>query len=248
MPAPTDAVRAAAHERLRPELTGYLTRLVARADVAEDLVQQAAVRLLEARSVPEDPSALRPWLFRVATNLAIDHLRRHATWRETALLDARERAEADGAFVAGSGLLRGSPEMKQVAREHLVVCFACTLRNVGPERSAALLLREVYGFTVGEAAELLGARHAQVKSWVQEARAALAARYAESCALVSQRGACHQCVELDGFFGAGRGDPLDGTARDVDARLAILRDRAAEGLGPWHRRMMRLVDEVIEGE
>jgi RNA polymerase sigma-70 factor (ECF subfamily) len=241
-------VRAVAHERLRPELTGYLSRLVARADVAEDLVQQAALRLLETESVPEDPAGLRAWLFRVATNLALDHLRRHATWRETYLLDARARAEGDPAFVAESLALRGSPEMKQVAREHLVVCFACTLRNVGPRSAAALLLREVYGFGVDETADLLGARPAQVKGWIQDARATLEARYAETCALVARRGPCHQCVELDDFFGSGQDDPLAGTPRDLDARLAVLRERAADGLGPWHRRLMALVDEVLEGE
>jgi RNA polymerase sigma-70 factor (ECF subfamily) len=246
--ASSDAeARAVAHERLRPELTGYLTRLVARGDVAEELVQTAALRLLEADTVPPDAAGLRAWLFRVATNLAIDHLRRHATWRESVLLDTRARAEADPSFVAESHLLRGSPEMKQVAREHLVVCFACTLRNVGPRSAAALLLREVYGFTVSETAALLEARESQVKGWIQEARATLAARYAETCALVAQRGPCHQCVELDGFFGADRGDPLAATGRDLDARLAVLRERATDGLGPWHRRMMALVDEVLEG-
>lgn len=235
-----------AFERLRPELTGYVTRLVTRADVAEDVVQQTAVRLLEAATVPEEPVALRRWIFRVGTNLAIDHLRRHSTWRETFLEDARARAEGDPAFVAESLGLRGSPETTQIAREHLDVCLACTLRNAGPDGAAALLLREAYGFTVDEVAEVLGARPAQVKGWIQSARAALEARYATTCALVSRTGVCHQCVELDGFFGSKQGDPLDGTRRDVGARLAIVRERAREGLGPWHRRMLALADDVLE--
>lgn len=237
--------RAAALEELRGELTGYLTRLVARPDVAEDLVQQTAIRLLEAEEVPATGGPLRAWLFRVATNLGIDHLRRHATWRETVLLDARARAEADEGFVAESARLRGTPELKQVAREHLDVCFACTLRNAGAERAASLLLHEVYGFTVEEVAGLLGARFAQVKGWIQAAREILAARYAETCALVTKGGVCHQCVELDAFFGAGEGDPLAGTPRDVEARLAVLRARRARGAGAWHRAMMRLVDDLL---
>lgn len=232
----------------RPELVGYLRRLVAREEVAEELAQQAALRMLEAEGVPETPAGTRAWLFRVATNLALDHLRRHATWRERVLEDTRRRCEADEAFAAGSQLLRGSPEMKSIAREHLAVCFACTLRNLRPEESAALLLKEVHGLTVEEAARAMDSSFGQVKAWIQSARAALAAKYADTCALVTQQGACFQCVELDRFFEAGAGDPLEGTARDLDARLAILRERREAPLGPWHRRMMQLVDDVLAGD
>lgn len=229
-------------EAIRAELTGYVTRLVVRPDVAEDVVQQTAVRVLEASSRPAARGAVRAWLFKIATNLALDHLRRHGTWRETALLDLREQAEADPAVIAESVALRGSPETREIAREHLDACVACTLRNLGPDRAAALLLREVYGFTVDESAELLELRPSQVKNALQSARAALTARYAESCALVSQRGVCHQCVELDGFFEANAGDPLASSRADVDARLEIVRQRRTAAWGPWHRRIFALVD------
>jgi RNA polymerase sigma-70 factor (ECF subfamily) len=230
----------------RDELVTYVTRLVVRADVAEEIVQEAAVRLLETPGVPEGSAATRAWLFRVASNLGIDHLRRHSTWRETVLLDARERAQVDGAFIAESQLMRGSPETKAIAREHLAVCLSCTLRNLKPEESAALLLKEVHDFTTDELAEMLGASFGQAKNWVQSARLRLTARYGETCALVTQKGVCYQCVELDQFFTANRGDPLAGSDQSLDARLAILRDLRATPLGPWHRRLMRLVDELLD--
>lgn len=230
----------------RRELTTYLTRMVVREDVAEELVQQCAVRALEAESLPEPPQELRAWLFRVSTNLAIDYLRKHSTWREDMLVDTRARAVADQRFVAESKLLAGSAEMKSIAKDHLAVCFACTLRNLSPHESSALLLREVYDFTVEETASVMGATFGQVKAWIQSARATLAAKYAESCALVAKQGACFQCVELDRFFGANEGDPLEGSPRDVDARLVVLRTKRDAPLGPWHRQMMRLVDEALD--
>lgn len=237
---------AVAFQSSRRALSGYLTQLVARADIAEELVQQTAVRALEQDRLPEDTAELRTWLFRVATNLAIDHLRKHSTWREGVLGDARGRAERDAAFVAESQLLAGSPEMKAIAKDHLAVCFACTLRNLRPEESAALLLKEVYDLTVEEVARVMDASFGQAKAWIQSARARLEAKYAESCALVTQQGACFQCVELDRFFKADQGDPLSGTDRRVGARLTVVRERREAPLGPWHRKMMQLVEDVLD--
>ncbi len=156
------------------------------------------------------------------------------------------RAVADPEFVAESQQMRGSPELAAIAREHLAVCCACTLRNLPPQQAAALLLREVYAFSTAETAELLEATVVQVKNWIQQARRIMEERYAHSCALVTKHGVCHQCVELDGFFNGRSRDPLDGTARNLKARLAILRETRKAALGPWHRRMLRLVDEVLE--
>jgi RNA polymerase sigma factor (sigma-70 family) len=131
---------------------------------------------------------IRAWQFRVVSNLAIDHLRRHSTWKELVLVDARERAAADSEFVTESQQMRGSPELAAIAREHLAVCFACMLHNVPPQQAAALLLREVYGFSTAETAESLEATVVQVKNWIQQARRTMEERHAHSCALVTKQG------------------------------------------------------------
>ena len=237
--------RAAAFEQCRAELITYATRMVVRPDIAEELVQEAAVRLLQCEPLGSEIRDIRPWLFRVVSNLAIDHLRRHSTWKELVLVEARERADTNPTFIAESMELRGSPELSAIAREHLVVCFACTLRNLNPQHAAALLMKEVHDLHTSEIAEALGASTTQVKNWLQRARRTLQQRYAQTCALVTKEGVCHQCVELDGFFNGERRDPLEGTPRTVEARLAILRETRERALGPWHRRMMRLIDEVL---
>ena len=242
LPADT---RADIYERHRRELVNYATRLVVREGVAEEIVQEAAVRLLQDRRLPDDESQIRPWLFRVVSNLAIDYLRRHSTWKELVLVDARERAAVDRSFIVESEGMRGSPELSTIAREHLAVCFACTLRNLPPEQAAALLLREVYDFSTAETAEALEASPVKVKNWIQRARRTLEQRYAHTCALVTKQGVCYQCVELDGFFNGQSRDPLQSTARSLDARLAILRETRNAALGPWHKRMLRLVDDVL---
>lgn len=238
--------RADSYERHRRELGNYATRLVLRHSVAEEIVQEAALRLLSEPELPDDDAQVRAWLFRVVSNLAIDYLRRHSTWREMALQDTRKKAEADPVFVAESVALRGNPEMAAIAREHLAVCLACALRNLPPQQAAALLLREVHGFSTAETASTLEVTPIQVKNWIQQARRVMTDRYAHTCALVTKQGVCYQCVELDDFFNGQQRDPLAGSARTAAARLSILRDTREAALGPWHRRMLMLVDDILD--
>lgn len=238
--------RADAYELCRAELTAYAARMTANRAVAEELAQEAAVRLLETQqSFSDDPRQMRAWLFRVVTNLALDHLRRHSTWRELPLLSTRERASSDQQFIDASVQLRASPEVAAIAREHLVVCFSCTLRNLEPQEAASLLLKEVYGFTVDEVADAVGASFGQVKNWIQSARSRLQKHYESTCALVSQSGVCYQCVELDQFFNGQARNPLAGTRADMQARLQVVRAQAAKLPGIWHERMFELMDDVL---
>lgn len=240
------ATRAESYERHRRELVNYATRLVLRESIAEELVQEAALRLLRDERLPDEDTQIRAWMFRVVSNLAIDYLRRHSTWKEMVLIDTRERAEADPVYMAESIQLCGNPEMSAIAREHLAVCFACTLRNLPPLEAAALLLRDVHDFSTNETADALDATPIQVKNWIQQARRTMEERYGHTCALVTKKGVCHQCVELDGFFNREQRDPLSGTKRDLSARLAILRATRQSALGPWHRRLLKLVDDILE--
>ena len=144
------ALLADVYKSVRKELVAYVTRLVIRRDVAEEIVQESAARWITASNVPADVDGARAWLFRVATNLAFDHRRRHSTWRENVLLETKDLAIRNAAFLKESRSLAGSPELKAIAREHLAVCFACTLRNVPEQHGAALLLAEVNGFSLEE--------------------------------------------------------------------------------------------------
>ena len=231
-------------EGARRELTAYLSRLVLRPQVADELVQTTFLRALESvQHLPPSVEGVRAWLFRVATNLAIDERRRHGNWRETLLHDLRDVAVADPDYVARSRALSGSPETRAIAREHVVTCIACTLANLPEHRAAALLLKEVHGFTLTETAELLGASAVQVKNWLQEARAHMDTHYGQTCALLTKNGVCHQCTELDGFMAAHQGNPLNDDA-SLDARLRIATELRGQPWGPWHRMMFDLVDEL----
>ena len=236
---------AAIYERHRRELVVYVSRLVRYNAVAEEIAQEAVMRLLQQDHVGEDENTVRAWLYRVSTNIALDHLRRHSTNREFPLLEARQRAENDVGFVKASQDLRGSPETRAIAREHLAACFACTLRNLPAHHAAALLLKEVHGFSTPEVADIVGARFTQVKNWIQAARDELTTLYSTTCALVTKEGVCFQCVELDRFFNDDEKSPLQNSV-DLEARLAVLRELKQKPLGPWHAKLFEFVNGVIE--
>jgi RNA polymerase sigma-70 factor (ECF subfamily) len=81
--APAPALAQAREEFLalvasvRPELHRYCARLTGSVIEGEDIVQEALARAFYALSLQSEMPALRPWLFRIAHNAALDHLKSH---------------------------------------------------------------------------------------------------------------------------------------------------------------------------
>ena len=71
----TGANRAEQLEQYRRELVGYCYRMLGSVHEAEDAVQDTMLRALRALATFEDQAGLRPWLYRIATNVCIDMLK-----------------------------------------------------------------------------------------------------------------------------------------------------------------------------
>jgi RNA polymerase sigma factor (sigma-70 family) len=136
---------ATAHElfaRHHPALERYLARLTGDQDLAADMAQEAFVRLLEQRSPPD---AIRPWLYRVATNLVRDSARRS---RRHQLLATHARAPAAHGDAP-------PPPDRDVDRDRCRRLVRAALDELSPKERKALLMREE-GFRHREIAEALG--------------------------------------------------------------------------------------------
>ena len=59
----------------REGLTRYLTRIVGRPDTAQDLTQEVFLRVTRAGVPQDDSSGQRAWVFKIARNLALNHIR-----------------------------------------------------------------------------------------------------------------------------------------------------------------------------
>jgi RNA polymerase sigma factor (sigma-70 family) len=166
----TDVVRVDAREatsiyqRCHGELVGYLERLLSDRGGAEDIAQEAGMKLIDAASA--DPMSLRSpraFLFHVATNLARDQLRRRVR---------SERALGD---MMHEESYAPSTDIVAAAREEISIVGAA-LADLPARPRQILLMSRVEGLSHAEIAGQLGIAAKTVENHVGRALALLARR------------------------------------------------------------------------
>jgi RNA polymerase sigma-70 factor (ECF subfamily) len=175
-------------ETHRSELHAHCYRMLASVEDADDAVQDTLLRAWRSIDQFEGRSSVRTWLYRIATNASID-LSKSRTRRELSVGMGPATHYGDGfqsslleqiwiepypdnRYPTPSGT--ASPEARYELRESLELAFVTALQVLPAKQRAALLLREVLGYSAIETAQLLGSSAAAVNSSLQRARAALA--------------------------------------------------------------------------
>ncbi len=192
MPVPVDAAVASRDIRLedlelhRRELTGYCYRMLGSSFEADDAAQETMVRAWKGIDGFEGRSALRSWLYRIATNVCLDLLRGRK--RRALAMDLGPSSTADsftGATRPENAWVEpipdgrvmpddGDPAAVAEARESVRLAFVTALQRLPARQRAVLILREVLRWQATEVAELLDTTVASVNSALQRARATLA--------------------------------------------------------------------------
>jgi RNA polymerase sigma-70 factor, ECF subfamily len=174
-----DADEAAFAELIEPHRRGlhaHCYRMLGSVHDADDALQEALLGAWRGRSGFEGRSSLRSWLYTIATNASLR------------ILDGRKRRELPGGTGGGddpraplaeplaeSVWVEPYPDevLRYEDREGVELAYVAALQLLPPNQRAALLLREVLGFSAREVAEILETSVASVNSAVQRARAKL---------------------------------------------------------------------------
>ena len=225
-------------------------RMLASFDEAEDAVQETFLKAWRGRT-GFDGAQFRAWLYRIATNVCLDMLRRGARrpsgasmaevpWLQPypdPLLDAAAPGEEE-------------PEAVAISRETISLAFLAALQVLPPRQRAALIARDVLGWPASETASALGTSVAAANSALQRARATLQSHLpgtraewsarepsAQERELVEQFIAAHERFDAEAVMAIAARDirvtmpPLRYCYQGAEAIQPLMADAAA--MGEW---------------
>ena len=140
------------HEAFRPKIRRYLARLVGESE-AEDLTQEVFVKVSRALITFRGQCQLSTWLYRIATNAAIDKMRTAAFQQE-----AQQSTLDDSDGIGDKDVWTGEepPSLEQqLMRKEMYECFEGYVENLPPNYRTVFVLSELEGLTNNEIAEIL---------------------------------------------------------------------------------------------
>ena len=171
-----EAAFAALVEPHRRELQVHCYRMVGSLEDSEDLVQETFLRAWRRRKTFEGRSSFRAWLYRIATNVCLDALQRTPRVAAGAI---QPLAEVPWLQPFPDHLLEelptsdAEPEAEVVAKETIELAFIAAIQLLPPRQRAALICRDVLGWSAAESAALLDVSVPALNSALQRARATL---------------------------------------------------------------------------
>ncbi|MFF7453696.1 RNA polymerase sigma factor SigM [Kitasatospora sp. NPDC008115] len=151
--------------RHRDRLWAVALRTLGDREEAADAVQDALVSAFRSAHTFQGRSAVTTWLHRIVVNACLDRARRTATRRTKPLDDDPKRLDA----LVGSAEPADTPVVRAEVHRELTAALA----ELPAEQRAALVLVDMQGYPVAEAAELLGVPVGTVKSRCARGRARL---------------------------------------------------------------------------
>jgi len=236
-------------EELRPAAFAIAYRMLGSVAEAEDIVQEALLRLHRALERGERIASPRAYLATVATRLALDELR-----------SARARRE----HYVGEWLpepIVTDPDEDPAARaemaDSLSLAFLVVLERLSPDQRAALLLRDVFDYGYDEIAALIGTSEANARQLAARARRQVAQRRPRFAASREQRdelaqrffaaahqgdlGALEALLAHDVVLQGDGGGKAPALARSLHGR-----SRVARTLLAWARQGLRASGVVLD--
>jgi RNA polymerase sigma factor (sigma-70 family) len=172
-------VNARLFEELRPVGFAVAYRMLGSVSEAEDIVQDAFLRLHRRLAEGDRIDSPRAYLATVVTRLCIDHLRSARARRETYVEALPEPLVGEpgtaAPLIAGSGAAGfadagGDPAGRAEMADSLSLAFLVLLESLSPEQRAAFLLREVFDYPYEQIGAIVATSEANARQLVARAR------------------------------------------------------------------------------
>ena len=226
-------------EQRRPELHAHCYRMLGSVHDAEDALQDAMLRAWRGLPKFEGRSSFRSWLYSIATNTCLDLIgRRPKRVLPIDLAPAADPKEGPGEPITESvwiepypddiiGLEDGfaAPDARYEQREGVELAFVAALQHLPANQRAALILREVLGFSARETAEILSTSVPAVNSALQRARKAVEERTGEQSQQATLREIGDEQLReiVDAYVAAWERDDVDAVVEmlTADATFAM---------------------------
>lgn len=199
----------------RSRLTAIASRILGSSADADDVVQEAWLRLSATNDVKDLPA----WLTTVTTRLCLDHLRKRNT---RATVEAQVSAEASTAEPATD------PEVEALIAEQVGDAMQVVLDTLTPAERAAFVLHDVFGYQFEEISVVLGRSGAAVRQIASRARRKVRG-VPESAADRAARAENSQVI--DAFLEAAHGGDLPKLLSLLAPEATMRADSAGQGLG-----------------
>jgi RNA polymerase sigma-70 factor (ECF subfamily) len=168
------------HREHGDRIRRYLSRLVGATD-AEDLTQEVFERAQRAIGTFRGDSRVLTWLYRVATNVAIDRLRNAG--RQVELDPPGDDVDPLEAALSADPTRERPSLDREVDRMRMRECILGVVDHLPTSQRAAILLGELRGFSDRELADALGVSLGAAKIRLHRARRALKAALESACRL-----------------------------------------------------------------
>jgi RNA polymerase sigma-70 factor (ECF subfamily) len=173
-------------EPLRGGIRLHCYRMLGSSHDGDDVVQETMLRAWRAKDSLEDPALLKPWLYRIATNVCLDELKKRP--RRVLVSDAYPPVHdlrppftrvdepvwlepMPDAWLEGAD--DRDPQARYALKESVALAFVAALQCLSPVQRATLLLRDVVGLSADETATALGIGLSAANSALFRARTAI---------------------------------------------------------------------------
>src|ERR671910_3442780 len=241
------------YDELRPRAFAIAYRMLGSATEAEDVVQEAFLRMHQTLQRDEQITSPRAYIATLVTRLAIDQLRSARVRRERYV----------GEWLPEPLVTDPSPAEHAETADSLSLAFLVPLESLSPRQRAAFLLREVFEYPYPEIAEIIGTdvdstRHlvARARKHVQERRPRYYAsrrqrqELAQRFVAAAEQGELRALEELlaqDVALHADGGGKVPALARPINGRERVARTLSA-GMSALARFGMRVQIAEVNGQ